>query len=292
MENTAAPAGIGHNNPPPNTPEALRQYLTEVNDDLLSRQAECLERATQTPEECNDDELESTITERIGQIQKCFKDMEAKRVAEKAPYLSLERAVDGFFSPMLQRLEAAKQRLSRIGGAYQARKAQAAREAAALAAEEARKVREAAEAAAAESERVARETREAAERARIANQPTVAKELEKQANVAQKESQQHLTAAVKSEKVENKATAMSQAKPSKLAASHGTYGSRGSLRISWKGRVADRKQLDYTPLLAHLSDEALQVALNRYIDANSKGDAAPQLQGCTFWRDEKMQVRA
>ena len=295
-------ARIGHNNPP-NTPETLLPYLQEINQELTERQKECLAKAAETPEICDTDDMESIITDRIGAIQKCVKELEAKRVDEKKPYLSLERAVDGFFNPLISKLDEAKKKLSRIGGAYQAEKAEKARQAARELAEAQRKEKERLEAEARESERIAREAREAADkirrdaeaeqdRVKKAAAETAAKELEKQAKASDKSATQSLNQAVRVEKQENKAIAQAEGKPSKLVASHGTYGARGSLRVSWKGKITDRSAINPAVLFPFIGDDALQVALNRYIDANCKGEDEPKLAGAKFWRDENMQVRA
>lgn len=301
---TAAPvarAVMGHNNPP-NTPETLLPFLQEINVELTERQKECLARAAETPDVCDTDDMESIITDRIGAIQKCVKELEAKRVDEKKPYLSLERAVDGFFNPLISKLDEAKKKLARIGGAYQAEKAERARQAARELAEQQRKERERLEAAARESERIAQQARDEAERIRREAAEgdrkkqeaaeTAARELEKQAKASDKSATQSINQAVRVEKQENKSTAQAEGKPSKLVASHGTYGARGSLRVKWKGKVVDRNALPQAVLFPFISDDALQIALNRYTEANCKGEDEPKLAGAKFWRDENMQVRA
>lgn len=352
-------AGIGHN--VPNTPEALIAYLHETNEDLKSRAAECLEKANQTPDECRDDDLESIITDRIGAIQKTIKSLDAGRTSTKEPYLTLERAVDGFFNYMISDLKKAKERLSGIGGEYKARKAEIERQRAVEEAARQRLERETAERKAQEEAKVARELREEAERIRkeaerrvheaeeraaaeareaqelrdeaeriradsekqtaenikraaeldaqakaqekAAKQELkaavdssgvgVAKELDRQAKAAEKSSEQNINQAVHLEKQENKSTAIAEGRKAPSSTrSYGSYGSQGGLRVSIKGHIVDRQKLDPATIFPFIADDALQVALNRWIQANSRGESLPVLAGAKFWADEQMTVRS
>ena len=281
-------------NQPPCSPETLLPYLQEENFQLTERASECLSKAKETPDECADDETESLITDRIGAIQKCAKDLDARRVSEKNPYLSLERAVDSFFNPHLQKLDLAKKRLSGIGGAYKARKAEAERQHALEEANRKRLEREEAERKALEEAKIAQDLREAAEKARQeGSSSSMASELDRQANAAEKSSTEQLNQAVRLEKAENKATAVAEGrKAPSSTTSYGAYGSRGGLRTSWKGQIADRTAIDPAALMPFVSDDEMQKALNRWIDTNAKGESEPKLEGAKFWREEKMQVRA
>jgi hypothetical protein len=371
--------GVGHNQPPASV-EILRENLQEKNEPLLSRYKDLVAAADQTPVKCEDEELAKTITERIKLIRTCANNADAIRTAEKEPFMTLERAVDGFFQPIIKTLQEKKQRLERTLGDYhekiaaekrrlaeeEARKAreEAARkareaqelEAAVKAAREAeekrrreaaekaererleaeaaerrrkeaaetaaRQAREAEEAAkrAAEEENTKkrkaaeaeakrkREEAEKSERERIAAEEE-AKRKKDEATASQQESTRLESKAVEepdnmaplvntlldevaaAEKRATNATRQAEANPGKLSVTHGNYGSRSSLRQKWKGKIIDREAIDWAAIGPHISDQALQVALNSWIEVNAKGEGTPQLAGCELWRENVAQVR-
>jgi hypothetical protein len=256
-------AQMGHNNPP-NDVAVLQETLAEKNAELLERQKELLAAVERVPESCDTEEMAGKFTDMVKLIRACAKSLDSQRTAEKEPYMTLERTVDGFFKPKIELLDRAKAKVEKLLGAYMFRKAE----------EERRRQREEAERQRREAEERARQAEELAK----ANMPQIAAAtmdeavaLEKQADSAQK---------------------LSEGRAAKLASVHGDYGSRSSLRSYKMATILSREDIDLEALRAHLSTDAIQTALNSWMKANWKDDSNPPvLKGANFTIETKAQVR-
>jgi hypothetical protein len=155
------PIGLGHN-----SAKNLREMLLEQYAAILRRAEELLAAVDRVPSIENDDTL-GKVSELIKQISASIKVLDVSRVAEKEPFLSAGRDVDGVFNGVKEKLEKAKTFVNKKVTAFLEAKAQAEREA-----RQAEERRQAEEARRAEEERRKAEQarREAEERARQAEE--------------------------------------------------------------------------------------------------------------------------
>lgn len=255
--------GLGHNLPP-NDAELLRDQLKETNDDLLGRHSELLASIDRAPAIIEDDETARRMTDLIKMVTSCSKSLDGKRIEAKEPYLTLGRAVDGFFNPLIDQLKRGKTKAEIILGTWLRKKE----------AEERRVREEAAQAARDESERLAREAQEA----EAAQMPKLAEQRISEAAVVEKQ-------AIQAER-------SAEERPAKLAAVHGDYGSRSSLRSFKVAKIDERAILDLEALRPHFSEAHIQIALNSWMAANWKDDKnPPSLRGASFTLESRAQVR-
>lgn len=169
---SGAPIGIGHNNPPVETPDEIAERLGLAHIALVGRRDDLLKMNDRLPApDAVDDDWEKKLSDGIKAAQTLIKSSEARRADEKEPFLAAERAVDGFFYGCSGPIEKLKDRMSALLSAYQRAKA---RREAERRQEEARKAEAARVAAEAERKRL-----EAVERKR-------AQEFEDAARAAEK----------------------------------------------------------------------------------------------------------
>jgi len=257
MTTAALSATIGHNNPPSDA-ETLKESLQEKHGKLLSRANELFTAADRIPEVFASDEEAQKAGDFIKQITACSKSLEAERVSEKEPYLTLGRVVDGFFKNYTDILLKAKNKASRPLDAYVKQKA-----------EEERKQRQE------EAERLRKQAEEQATAA-------AALSTAKMDDLADKA----LNQAVITEQQANKVEASIAAKPAELASVRGEMGSLASLRTRWVGEVIDRESLDIEKLRHHIPLDALQKALNSFITAGGR-----ELKGAKIYEKTETVVR-
>lgn len=247
---------LGHNNPPSDE-EALRSSLAERNAKLLERADKLTEAVERIPAECLDDTTAGNIGDTIKMIMDAHKALEAQRVNEKAPYLKLERAVDGFFKVTLDRLMQAKQKAQKPLDVWMQKKAEEERQ---------RRL--------AEADRLRKEAEAKAAQAIAEEQARMQAQAE--------------TTFVDARVTDEKAQAMqqaAQAKPAELAKTRG-MGSLTSLRTRWVGEVLDTKTLDLEALRPHLHPEALQKAVNSFVAAGGRN-----LRGASIYEKTESVVR-
>lgn len=250
-------ATIGDNNPPTDA-QIFRERMQEQHPDLLKRADDLVAALERLPSEIGDDETAGRVTDYISQLAKCRKAAETTRVAEKEPYLSMGRTVDGYFKAITDKLDNAKTRAQRPLTEHLNRKA-----------EEERK----------ERLRIAEEQRLAAQRAA---DEAAQLEASKQTEAAEEtftQAQVHEQRAVKME-------VAATARPAQLANVRGAEGSGASLRTRWVGKLINRDQLDVARLLPFISDEALQKAINGYVAAGHR-----ELRGVSIVEESTAVVR-
>lgn len=255
---THAPAA-GHNLPPLDA-DPLRDRLAEENAALLARRDELLAAIERSPEIVEDDETAGKMGDfSQKQIAGWLKDWEGRRVAEKEPFLSAGRTVDGFFHKEADPLAKGKQKIDARRKKYLDAKAEAERRARIEAERIAREAAEKAAREAAEAERKARDERDLA------------------AALAAEE------AAKKAAAEAEKARAAAAAKPAELSRVRGEYGSVSSLKQFWAYRNLDRGALDLNALREHLPADALDKAIKSFIRAGGR-----KLAGCEIFEDTRL----
>lgn len=252
-------AGIGHNNPPTDA-EILRQTLADKNKDILDRAAELIAAADRAPAVIEDDDTKQKITDFLGSIAKCEKAFEGKRVAEKEPYLTLGRVVDGFFKLHMDGLDKAR------------RKVKPALDARLLWEREQERKRLADEAA--ERKRLADEQAAAAAAAEAAKMPVQA---EKQ-----------MDAAVATEQQANR---LEQKAAGKIGVTSRGIDASASLRSVWKIECIDRNALDLELIRHHLTADAIQQALNSVLRTMAKPVEGQPVRGARIWEHTESVVR-
>ena len=257
MPTAQATAMIGHNNPPANTPEDLRDELQHRHAALLEKATDLLNAGSRVPETVADDNEAAKITVFIKQIANAAKGLEAARVDEKQPYLNLGRAVDGFFGSVKEQLDTLSRKAKRPLDAYLKAKA--------------------------DEERREREARAAEERRQAQEQANAAAALAQLGATAQAESTLQVAAQTEARAVTLEVSARIAAKLARVRADEG---SASSLRTRWVGEVTDRAALDLEALRHHLPADALQKALNAYIAAGGR-----ELRGARIEQKSEAVVR-
>ena len=103
--------GLGHNDPP-TAAQQIADNLREKHKQLIERAA-LLEGMDGRAPDITDQTIADKVAEAVRQCTALEKAAEGERVAEKEPYLSAERAVDGFFRNLVKPVTAAKEGLLR-----------------------------------------------------------------------------------------------------------------------------------------------------------------------------------
>lgn len=251
---------IGHNNPPTDA-EILKATLAESNKETLDRAQELIDAAERAPSVISDDETKEKITSFLGSIAKCEKALEAKRVAEKEPYLTLGRVVDGFFKGHTDRLAKAR---AKVKPALDARLLWEREQ-------ERKRQQEEAEA----KRKLAAEQAEAAAAAEAAKMPIKAEEM--------------MTTALNTEAHANRMEEKAAGKISVMARS--SDGASANLRSIWKIEPTDRNKLNLEILRHHFTDDAIQMALNSYLRTMAKPVEGQPVEGARIWEHTESVVR-
>lgn len=160
LDEMLPPVGPGHNLPPtPIDPVEIQAALGEAQRALIERALRVLDQDTRLPLVCEDETTDEKFSDAIKTCLTLLKNIEAARVSAKEPYLTAERAVDGFFAKISKPVEIIKAKMGRIQTAYKIKVAdEEKRRREEIAREERRK--------AAELERQAREAAAAARKSR------------------------------------------------------------------------------------------------------------------------------
>lgn len=255
ISDTDAPS-IGHNRPPePTLPERLAEtYGAEIEKvDHLAKRADCVPKEIAT----NVDRDEAANIARDASAM--AKSIDKLREVEKAPYLKAGRDVDGYFNPVVTRLDRiSKALLGRIGDFNRALAAKAAREKA-----EAERI---------ERER-AEEARKAAEAAARAGRVDDAlEEINDAAAFDQRAAS--IAAAPTIDRDEFKATT--------------DAGAQLGTRKTWSFEVADYSKIDLNALRGSFKRDVIDAALRQHV--RTYKDGAP-IAGVRFFEDERATVR-
>ena len=250
-------AGLGHNKPP-SEQEQTRDFLAEKTVELQRRYNDLIEAVDRAPTECSDDETAGKLADMVKLLTACHKSFEAQRVAEKEPFLTECRSVDGFFKKFTESLDNARKKVTRPLDTYLLRKAEEKR---AAEREAARKQRE-------EADRLARE----AEELRLANMTQASDDTLKQA--------------VRMDEQAEKSEKQAEARPAELARTRGDYGSLATLRTVWVGQIVDKNAVDLEALRPFMSDDVLQKLINAAVRAGFR-----EIRGVKIFEQSSAQVK-
>jgi hypothetical protein len=263
--------GIGDNNPP-DPVELLRTHLAETHKSLIARRDELLAAYERAPATVESDEDDAKFATLCVQLAKLDKSAETTRVAVKDPFLTLERAVDGFFNTILLPIRKAKTALAARQTIFKRRKA---------AEELARRNAE------------LNRQREEQNRARIAAEQALAQLDEAAATADASTADVVLDDAVRAALLVKQAgadvaTAQREANaPAKdLARTRADTGAVSSLSTFWDFTNLDRETLDLEPLRAHIGMEALEKAVRSFIKAGGRN-----LRGVEIFENNRTQNR-
>lgn len=261
-----------------NRPDYAKTIAAQFPIDFgyLARAVEALEsEAAGLPTTITDRDDHDRIVDKIAAIRTEIIRIEKTRVGEKDPYLRAERAVDGFFTPLLDRLEALsnpkKGSLNAIVTAY-LRKL-----------EEDRKR---------EEQRRANEARAEAERLRrIEEDKARALAEAKRAETKEKRDAELREAARLTEEANNRATVLESAAaaPPPVSTKMRTdRGSLSSLKKEWTFDVEDYAAIDLNLIRPYLSPETIDKALKEFAKRNHDRIAVP---GVRFFETDSSQIR-
>lgn len=253
--------GVGHNSPPTMAEEIIDKIGVAYKS-LTDRSTALLDALTRVPPTVGDEATNAKCADFVKQISGCIKEAESHRVAEKEPFLTAGKRVDGFFKAVTDPLEKAAADVKRRMTVYQRAKDDAERK---VREEEAKRQRE-------ESDRLARE---AAERAGA---------MKKESDLAGAiEAEQ---AAAQAAKDAEKAKRDAGANAAELSRTRSAAGSVASLRTFWTFRDLDRDALDLNKLRAHIPQAALETAVRSYVKAGGR-----DLTGVVIYEDRETVVR-
>lgn len=292
LKDDATRLGIGGNNPP-NQIEVLQARLAETHKPLIERADQLAGMAERLPAACDDEDTAQKLADAIKSCAAFEKNSEAARVSAKEPYLSAERAVDGWFKKLAAPVSTVKTRMAALLTAYQRKKEAEERERLRAAAaeaerqrkEEERKRREAeaeARRAQEEAERLAREAAKskadaaAAEAARLAAEKAAAdaREAAAQAAVAREEA--------------NAAKADATARPAELTRTRSDLGSVASLRRTWHYEVTNEEEI---PRMFLTVDHAAIKAFIKSSTDKKSGDCRAKIPGVRIFDQHDTAVR-
>ena len=252
--------GIGHNQPPEDTPILAGQLLDDYAD--LKRRATALIGAFDRAPEVVDDNSAGRVADSVKQIQAHVKKIEANRKDEKEPHLSAGRVVDTFFKSISDPLERAASQLKSRLTIYERAKAVAERR---RREEEARRQRK-------EAARLEREARERERKAREEADLDAAIEAEEDAKQAAADA-----AAAQKQAV---------AKAAALHTTRGDYGSASSLRTFWDFEYQDVREVDIVALRHHLPVDCFDKAIRSFVKAGGR-----ELKGVRIFENTRSVVR-
>lgn len=247
-------------NRPPQEYDPLRERLQEDYDAAITRTKDLLDAVGRTPLEVNDDEMAGKISDFIKQLTGHRKSLDSMRVSEKEPYLAGGRAVDGFFKPMMDKLDGGKKMIEQRITIYLRKKE--AEERRRREAEEAHRREE-------EAKRRAEEERLRAEAEAAAKKVLDEADLDK-AIEAEAEAKRASEAADQAEADRLEAERAAQAKAAELSRNRGDLGSVSSLRTFWDFEVTNYDRIDLTVIAPYIARADLDKAIRAYVKAGGR----------------------
>ena len=234
------------------------------------------------PTRIDDDDTNAPWQDKILNIATIAKDIEATRVAAKAPFLQAGGVVDSYFRTLQSRTASVHKAISAVVEGYLQRKAAAER---ARREAEARKLRE-------EEERQRQKAVRCAEEARKAEEANRIKTAENR-NVKAAE------AAMAANSTAATAFAMeqsAQAKSADLARTRSPTGSLGTLQDKWDFSINEIDAVNSRLLWPYVKREHKEAAIRAYMNANAPKhlpedhDWQP-LAGIKFFRTTRLMVK-
>lgn len=250
------------NRPSIPSPEVLHELLNDENADLVARAEVLLAAMDRAPAKIEDDEVCGKVADFVKQFDAAIKKTEGARVAAKEPALAAARAIDGFFTPLRDRLSKARLVLKVRIEEYLRNKA----------AEEQRRRDEAARIAAEEAKR-----KEAAALQSIEN------DIAAIAETKIDEAAEAQTAAAQS-------AVFASAKPAEMARTRGELGSVATLSTSWAFEITDLTRIPLERLRPYLDQGAIEKALRGYM-ATLPRPITVEMPGVRFFEKSSASIR-
>jgi len=258
---------MGHNQPDPRPAilDRLTMDYAAVAATVSEHQAAALDMPLVVLTKSGHD----AVADLIAKMRGTYKTIEASRVSEKDPYLKSERAVDGYFDPLKDRLKTTADDLTERVQAYLRAKA---------AEERARREAEAAEERRKEEAALAEQMRRlaAAEEARRRDY----KELhESRAAEAAATATDAGTRAAELE-------ASAEVKPAELARTRSDKGTLSTLKSEWTHQTEDIAAVPLDVLRPYIPTETIEKAIRAYVKVGGR-----QLTGVRIFQTEKAVIR-
>lgn len=250
----AAEAVIGHNR------ATLTEILSEKYADLAKKVEAIAVRANTAPRKIETDDHLATIGKLVVDTRALFKDADKAREAEKEPFLKGGREVDAFFSVF-------KDRLDRIGRAFQQISDDHAR---AVAAKRRAEAEAAAKAAREEAERQA----EIARRAEEANRTKTA--------------EKHGARAGEAERAAEAAEAVASSSAADLVRERLDTGVLSTARTEWTFEITDYAAIPLDILRPYMKREHVEQAIRALVKIQKNATSVP---GVRIFEDTKASFR-
>lgn len=266
------------NRPPLITTDELASENQALNDRL----AEFKLTSAKCPAVINDDEASGVWQDFVKVIDGTTKNLEAKRIDAKEPYLVAGRIVDGYYQTLKTEFARVRSTVADTIEDYLTRKRDAERK---RLQEAARKLRE-------EEDRKRQEAaaaEEAARRAEERNRPKEADTRQHRADVANREANEIASTAIATEKA-------ATVKSADLSRTRSASGSLGTLGDKWDFRITDYEAIKGSQLWQYIGSDAKEKAIRSYMRTNAPKTVDPNavwqpLSGVEFFRTSKLQVR-
>lgn len=255
-EADAAPAPIGHNNPPEIT---VRERLEETYSAELAKVQPLADRANEAPKEITSDAELTAVGEIVITAREMAHAFDKLRETEKKPFLTAGRDVDAYFKTPIERLKKITDGLTMRATAWQRKKA-----------EDERRAR-------ADAERKAREEAEAARKAAEAAQDDW--------DDAEAQAQADRAAEAARKAAEIAATPATAADATRVRSDDGTL---ATTKTELAFEVEDYGAVDLAKLRPYFSPAEIDKAIRQYMRI-AKGSA--KLAGVRFYEKETAQFR-
>ena len=242
-----------HNNPPTDE-ELLQEKLLKVEEELRKGLPTLV-----VPETIESDEVAANVTDYIKNTKLVQKKVEENHKTIKAPFLQQGKIVDGWKNKLEAEFEKDIAKATTPLTAFLQKKAEA---------ERLRLL------AIAEAERVAAEE--------------LQRQAEAHANAGIMDTANDLLNAAVDSEDEAKRIVQNvvAAKPADLARTRSYGGNTASQKLTWTGEIENKAIIDLEKLRSHFSDDAIQVAINRYV-ANGGRDLA----GVKIYEKSSLNIR-
>lgn len=256
MTETNEDAGLGHNNPPEDTPKTIPEILAEKSAETLGKIEPLAERANALPRVINTEEELNKVVPVVLDAKDLVKNLEAERKVEKDPHFKAGKEVDAFFNAHKERIGKIVTVFEGLASDFQQRKI--------------------------EAERLARakEAREAEEKAR--------KELQKAEEAKRPETREkRMDLAEAAQADADRAAAAVQKTNAELGKVKGSGGT-ASARTTWSFSIEDFDKIDLNKIRHFIPRDAIEQGLRAFVKLQ-KGSAS--VEGVRFYEDVKTSFR-
>lgn len=278
---------IGDNNPPrfavpvpPDITSTLKADFARQLDDIAAQANLC---KSLTKDIGNDEEL-TTASDAFADLRKKRKAWESHREGEKVPFLAAERAVDGYFVPVRDRIDTILRELEAKCGAYLERKQAQERERRRQEAERLRQEEQRRQAEARELQRQQEELERKSREARTAQQ------RERAAIQAESKAAEVAEVRAGANTLGNMALRADEAAGGKAADLARTRGeaSLSTLAERWTFTVEDFELVPLDQLRPYLKRDAIEAALRAFVKVHR--DTKP-IAGVSIFPERKANIR-